>query len=295
MKRMLELNLKMFDGEGAAGAVMGDDGGMGGGMPNEEGVAEGFQAEEAEGGEEELPVSPESRETAYQKFRDDYKDLIGIDIEKAVSRRYAENQQLHQKIESYTPLMELLGARYGVKSGNAEDVMAAIEKDNSFFEEAALKAGLPVEQYKTMLKLEAQNRSLLEEQQRTNEEIQRQQKFARWDRESEQCRQMFPEFDLQTEARNPEFLRLLDSGCSMETAYKAIHFDELNQGTMRRTEMETQKKVADTIRAGATRPTESGARKNSATQTKIDVANMTYEQMDAMIERARNGESVTFS
>lgn len=285
MKKMIKLNLKMFEGEGGAD-----------GAPAAEAEGTEAQAEEVEAEEqEEEQPEPESRETAYQKFRNDYKDLIGKDIEKAVSRRYTENQQLHKQLESFGPLMDLLGARYGVKSGKAEDVMAAIEKDNSFFEEAALKAGLPVEQYKNMLKLEAQNRSLLEEQQRTNEEIQRQQKFARWDREREQCEQLFPGFDMHTEAQNPQFLRLLDSGCSMETAYKAIHFEELNQGTMRRTELETQKKVADTIRAGATRPTESGAKKNSATTTKIDVANMTYEQMDAMIERARNGESVTFN
>lgn len=287
MKKMIKLNLKMFEGEGGADVA-----------PAAEAEGTEVQAEETETeaeGQEEEQQEPESRETAYQKFRNDYKDLIGKDIEKAVSRRYTENQQLHKQLESFGPLMDLLGARYGVKSGKAEDVMAAIEKDNSFFEEAALKAGLPVEQYKNMLKLEAQNRSLLEEQQRTNEEIQRQQKFARWDRERERCEQLFPGFDMHTEAQNPQFLTLLDSGCSMETAYKAIHFEELNQGTMRRTEMETQKKVADTIRAGATRPTESGAKKNSATQTKIDVANMTYEQMDAMIERARNGESVTFS
>lgn len=284
----VRLNLRMFEGDGAAGAEAGEAP-----AAEAEAEAEGTQAEGADEAEVEEPT--ESRELAYQKIRNDYKDLIGKDIEKAVNSSRTENQQLYQQLSAYGPLMDLLGARYGVKTGKAEDIMAAIENDDSFFENAALKAGVPVEQYKTMLKLEAQNRALIAEQQRTVESIQREQKFARWRQEEDVCRQMFPGFDMEQEAKNPEFLRLLDSGCSMDTAYKAIHFAELSQGLMARTEMDTKMRVANTIRAGATRPTEGAAKRGTGTKAKIDVASMTYEQMDAAIERARNGEQVTFS
>ena len=288
MKKWLKLNLKMFEGGGGEGEGGEAEGGLG---------TETEQAEvlEQQGETEEPGKTQESKETEYVKFKEDYKDLIGRDIEKAVNRRYTENQNLHQQLKSYNPLLELLGARYGVKTGKAEDIMAAIENDDSFYENAALKSGMSVDQYKTMLKLEAENRTLHAEQKKSMETLQREQRFARWDREAELCRQMFPGFDLNQESQNQQFLTMLDAGCSMDTAYKAIHFDEISRGLISNTEMKTQKLVADTIRAGATRPAESAAKKGAGAKAKIDVANMTYAQMDALIERARNGEQVTLS
>lgn len=289
----LKLNLRMFDGEGA---------GEGGGAEEASTALETAQQAQETGQktetEQELKAQEETgtenREAAYEKIRADYQDLIGRDIEKAVSRRDTENQKLQKQLKAYEPLIGLLNVRYGVKSGKIEDVVAAIERDDSFYESAAMQAGMSVDQYRTMMSLQIQNQQLIAQQREQNEARQREQIYNRWNMEADKCRQLFPGFNMAAECQNPDFARMLESGVSMEAAYRAVHFEELSQGLMERTEVVAQKKVADTIRSGAARPSENGAGKGTAAKMNADVASLTDEQMDAIIERVRNGEHITF-
>lgn len=297
MKR-IRLNLRLFEGD--AGSA-GDVGSTGTGAEAE---AVGMQPdgtyEEGENTPEKLeadpdPVTPEDRESAFREIRKEYKDLISRDIEKAINRRVLENNQLQSQLKAYQPLLSILGARYGVTTGKVEDIVSAIDNDASFYESAALNAGMTPDQYKSLLNLQVQNQQLLANQQEQEAARRREQLTNRWDMEAECCKQIFPDFSMEDECQNPDFVRMLGSGVSVEAAYKAMHFDEISQGLITRTEIDTKKKVADTVRSGASRPSENGIGKNAATKTKVDVEHMTNDQMDALIERARNGEQITFS
>lgn len=288
----LKVNLRMFEGEGSGEGAEGED--TASVLETEQQTPENGQEAEAEQETQAQEENePEDREAAYEKIRADFQDLIGKDIEKAVSRRNTENQKLQKQLKAYEPLIGLLNVRYGVNSGKIEDVVAAIERDDSFYEAAALQAGMSVDQYRTMMNLQMQNQQLLAQQREQNEAIQREQIYNRWNMEAEKCKQLFPQFDMAAECQNPDFARMLESGVSMEAAYRAIHFDEISQGLIARTEVEAKEKVANTIRSGAARPSENGAGRNTATKTKVDVASLTDEQMDAIIERVNNGEHIT--
>ena len=65
---------------------------------------------------------------------------------------------------------------------------------------------------------------------------------------------------------------------SVETAYKAVHFDELTHGLMVQTEKDAKKKVADSIRSGGGRPTENGVGAGSANGTKVDARDLSPEE-----------------
>lgn len=296
--RKIRLNLRLFEGTaGEAGAAGGDgaDGvaeAVGEQQAEETQLGEGLGPEVQEPGADEI-VKPEDREEAFKKIKDEYKDLMSRDIEKAINRRNTENQQLQGQLKAYEPLLNLLGARYGVTTGKVEDIVAAIDNDDSFYEAAALQAGMTVDQYRSLLNLQVQNQQLLAVQREQEDARRREQLTNRWNMEAERCKQLFPGFSMDAECRNPDFVRMLGSGVSVEAAYKALHFDEISRGLIARTENDTKKKVADTVRSGAARPSENGVGKNTATTTKVDVEHMTYEQMDALIERARNGEQVT--
>lgn len=235
----LKLNLRMFEGEGAAAGETGE-GDEAAAEPQEPGT--GQEPAEGQASQEPSVSEPENREEAYERIRADYNDLIAKDIEKALNRRNAENQKMQNQLKAYEPLMNLLNIRYGVNSGKIEDVVAAIEKDDSFYEAAATQAGMSVEQYRTMMSLQMQNQQLLAQQREWNEARQREQIYSRWNMEAERCKQLFPQFDMVLECQNPDFARMLESGVSMEAAYRAVHFAELSQGLMAKTETETQKK-----------------------------------------------------
>lgn len=283
MKRRLWLNLQLFEGDGGAPAG-GAEGTPG---PAEEGNGEGTGAEE--GGQQ---PTPEERKAAYEKMKADYGDMYAEDMSKAAKRYEAETSKLQKQLEAYGPLMDMLGARFGVKDGNVDNMIAAINNDKEFFEAAALKEGLTVDQYKSMLKLQTENRQMKEAAIEAQRIRQRDQTWARWDAEAAQCKQKYPGFDMNKECQSEEFRRILGAGVDVTTAYQALHHDELVGIIAVGAQTEAKKKLSDTIRAGAGRPTENGVKNNSAAGTKIDVSKLTNEQMDELIERAKAGERI---
>ena len=211
MKRRLLLNLQLFEGEGAASGA--------------EGAAQGAEGTAAQGngeggreGAEESQLTPEERKAAYEKMKADYGDMYAEDMGKAAKRYEAETSKLQKQLEAYGPLMDMLGARFGVKDGNVEDMIAAINSDKEFFEAAALKEGLTVEQYKGMLKLQAENRQMKEAALKAQQIRQRDQTWARWDAEAEQCKQKYPGFDMNKECQSEDFRRMLGAGIDVTTA-----------------------------------------------------------------------------
>ena len=299
MKRIIEMNLRLFEGEG---------GGAGAAAPAADQTGENVQNTTGSAGAEEgqeLEETPEERQAGYEKFKEKYRDLYGKDVKSHIDRRFKDEQRLHEQLDSYTPLMSLLSERYGIEDGNVAKIMEAIDNDESFWEEQALKENMTVEQLKRMRKTEAQNRQLVESAQRAQQIRQRDDIYARWDREAELCKQHFPElaladlylsfseFDMAKECENETFTRLLGAGVEVENAYKAVHFNEITQGLMAQTERDTKKKVADSIRSGNGRPSENGVGAGSANGTKVSAWDLSHEEFRKVMERAARGETIT--
>lgn len=182
MKRIIEMNLRLFEGEG---------GGAGAAAPAADQTGENVQNTTGSAGAEEgqeLEETPEERQAGYEKFKEKYRDLYGKDVKSHIDRRFKDEQRLHEQLDSYTPLMSLLSERYGIEDGNVAKIMEAIDNDESFWEEQALKENMTVEQLKRMRKTEAQNRQLVESAQRAQQIRQRDDIYARWDREAELCK-----------------------------------------------------------------------------------------------------------
>ncbi len=287
MKKVIKLNLRLFEGEG---------GGTGAAAPAANQTGENVQNTTGSAGAEEGQAqeeTPEERQAGYEKFKEKYRDLYGKDVKSHIDRRFKDEQRLHEQLDSYTPLMSLLSERYGIEDGNVAKIMEAIDNDDSFWEEQALKENMTVDQLKRMRKTEAQNRQLVESAQRAQQIRQRDDIYARWDREAELCKQHFPGFDMAKECENDAFTRLLGAGVEVENAYKAVHFDEIAQGLMARTEKDTKKKVADSIRSGNGRPSENGVGAGSANGTKMSAWDLSKEEFRKVMERAARGETIT--
>lgn len=289
MRKNIQLNLTLFEGEGAAAEGAAQTGEQGQTTTGSTSAAE----PPADKPQETPEPTPEERKAAYEQFKKEYKDLFGEDVRNQVTRRYKENESLHQQLDAYSPLMSLLSTRYGIEDADVSKVMQAIENDNSFWEEQALKENMSVDQLKYLRKIEAQNRQLLDAGQRAQQIRQRDETYARWDREASQCKQLYPGFDLETECANEQFTKLLGAGFDITSAYRAVHFDDITQGLMAQTEKDTKKLVADNIRAGSGRPTENGA-DAPANQTKMDIWGLSQDEFHKLLDRARRGEEISF-
>ncbi|RHP46406.1 hypothetical protein [Clostridium sp. AF32-12BH] len=283
----LKLNLRMFDGEGAAGAA---------GTGGAEGTAgtENAAATEGAAGENqstEPEETPEERQAKYKEFKEKYKDLYGADVKKQIDRRFAPMNRMQEQLDAHEPLMQMLSARYGTDATDVKGIMAAIEADDAYYEQKALEAGMPVEQYKEFVRLKAENKAFEEAQNRAENLRQEQDTWRRWDEEAEKCKSLYPDFDIRTEiSTNKDFVRMLGAGCDVTTAYQAAHFNDITQSLIARSEKETKKRAAETVRSGASRPVEGASGSSQAAKGQRNIAAMSRAEFEEFRRKVLSGE-----
>lgn len=308
MKKMV-LNLQLFDGESAASSAnsfTGDsispdaaENGRSNLSDVKYGKEELEQEEEQDAAVDEEPVEQGVFEDKKEKFehliKGEYKELFAERIQKIIDERFKETKNLESKIEKASPILQMLASKYGVK--NPEDVdsiMKAIEDDDSYYEEEALKSGMSVEQLKYIKSLERQN----EEFSRAKEELERRENanriYSKWMEQSEAVKQLYPAFDFRVETQNPTFTDLLKSGIDVKTAYEVVHKDDIISGAMQYTARQVAKKVTDGIKARSKRPIENGTSAQAASTRKTDVNSLTKKDREEIERRVARGERITF-
>ena len=277
---MRRLNLRMFDGEGV---------GEGSAATGAEAAApetiEGQQAEQ----------TPEEREKAFNDMiNGDFRDLFDARMQKAIKERVGEVTQIQQQIQQQNDVIGLVAKKYGISTDKMGDIREALESDDVFWEEAAADQGMTVDSYKKMVKLEAENEALHKAREEAERKNQKDAVFQKWDREAEELKRMYPQFDLQSEIQDKRFLDLMGAGIDMRTIYETLHHDEILPALMQQTAKAATKQQAAAARSGQMRPAENGMSSRPAAQTVKDPAKMTKEERQEYARRAARGEIITF-
>ncbi len=273
---MRRLNLRMFDGEGSAAT------GAEAAAPE---TTEGQQAEQ----------TPEEREKAFNDMiNGDFRDLFDARMQKAIKERVGEVKQLQQQLQQQNDVIGLVAKKYGISTDKMGDIREALESDDVFWEEAAADQGMTVDSYKKMVKLEAENEALHKAREEAERKNQKDAVFQKWDREAEELKRMYPQFDLQSEIQDKRFLDLMGAGIDMRTIYETLHHDEILPALMQQTAKAATKQQAAAARSGQMRPAENGMSSRPAAQTVKDPAKMTKEERQEYARRAARGEIITF-
>lgn len=240
----------------------------------------------------------EDRKAAFENLiNGEYKAEFGDRVQQLINKRFKESKQQEEKLTALQPVLDALGSKYGVDVSDLDKLKTAIEEDDSFYQEAADKEGVTVEQLKRMRQLERENaefRAAREQQQRHEQAAN---VYAKWEQEGQTVKQLYGDFDLRTECQHPEtgrdFVRLLQNGIDVRTAYEVIHKDELLSGAISYAVQSTQKRTMDNIRAKGMRPQENGAGGSIATQiVKNDPSKWTKADRAEVARRVMRGERV---
>lgn len=117
---------------------------------------------------------------------------------------------------------------------------------------------------------------------------------AGWLREGDELKRIYPGFDLKTELRSPDFVRLMKSGVSLRAAYQATHMDELLGGAMQYAADKAAAAAAARMAERARRPAENGARPQAGAVFHTDVARLSRAQREEIERRAARGERILF-
>lgn len=260
--------------------------------------AEGKDGEEKGEGK---TKSPEERRKAFgELLRGEYADLTEELMQNAVT----EATRRLEASPAMKGLMQALQEKYGT---DANDLVALTEavrngavKDDAYYEKLAMEKGVSTRTARELDKLESQNKHLTEQQQMIQQmERQRVQQAriaelqAGWDREAEQLKAQYPDFNMAEVLANPEVEKMMRSGVSMTNAYRSAYFDHILKQQQAATARQVEQGVVNRMQQRNARPGENGTRPGSAVQTKIDVSHMSRKEMEEMEKRAMRGEVIT--
>ena len=259
------------------------------------------EAEGKDGEEKGKTKSPEERRKAFgELLRGEYADLTEELMQNAVT----EATRRLEASPAMKGLMQALQEKYGT---DANDLVALTEavrngavKDDAYYEKLAMEKGVSTKTARELDKLESQNKQLTEQQQLIRQmERQREQQAriaelqAGWDREAEQLKAQYPDFNMAEVLANPEVEKMMRSGVSMTNAYRSAYFDHILKQQQAATARQVEQGVVNRMQQRNARPGENGTRPGGAVQTKIDVSHMSRKEMEEMERRAMRGEVIT--
>lgn len=276
--------LDLFDGGEVGGAAGAETGGEGMQMGSEENASQ-------------VQTTSDTLEERRQRYRDtvnseEFKALYDEDMQRIVRRKDAKLKDALAERDAMAPVIDMLRQRYGVKDGDMDALMAAMDSDTGYWEQAADEAGMTVEQYKEYSRMERELSAAKEQLARQRGEEQADRQLQQWYMEAEALKQLYPHFDLQTESQNGQFLSLLRSGVPVQTAFEVIHMDEIKAGLAQTTAKAAERQITNNIRARGQRPQEAGMGGQAAFTTKTDVSKMSKAEMQDIMNRALRGEHV---
>ena len=335
--KMLEIDLRLFDGaaagtaaggDGTSGTVQGDqsalpkagtNGRIGGGRRSKTGgafdnVVYGKQgdapadqtagsdagSQNGAGNANKSGVSTtsdalEAKRKAYRDLMDgEYKDIYTEDTQRIINHRFREVKSLEESLSAQKPILDMLMQRYKVADGDISKLQKALEEDNTYWEAAADQAGMSVDQFKAVQKLERESAELRQLRQRQQGEKQMQEQLNRWYQESQRVKELYPSFDLKAEVADPNFLGLLKAGIPVQQAYELKHMEEIKANAARAASQATGQQMAAKIKSKAARPSENGTSSQSAVIVKNDVSKLTAADRAEIARRVARGEIISF-
>lgn len=314
MKRHCVLSLHLFDGEGggpAAGAAAAQPAGTNsnpalgtqgqgaqpvtkvvyGKQPNADPVADDNGQVAADNKATEPKADPKDGKASFEELiSGEYKDEFSERVQQIINKRFKDTKRLEDFQGGVTPILEILAQKYGVDASDVKALSNALNNDDSYWEQLADAQGLTVEQYKQLQSIENENKRfkrMLEAQQQENAA---QQIYTQWVEDAKTVQADYPDFNLDAECKNKDFVDLLSSGVGMKTAYEVVHINDVKAKVAQK----VQSAVVNNVRSQGNRPDENGTNTQTGVLFKTDASKLTKEDRAEIARRAQRGEVITF-
>lgn len=240
-------------------------------------------------------VAQPDRNAEFEKLiKGEYKEQYDARVQDTIQKRLKGTKEQVDKFNALTPTLELLASKYGVDANDIEKLNAAIQEDDSYYEQEALEKGITVQQLKEIRKMERENAELRQQmrEQETRENANK--LYAQWMQQEQEIKGIYPSFNLEAEMQNPQFVNLLRSNIDMRTAYEVIHKDDIIHGAMQFTAKTMEQKITNKIMANGARPVENGMASQGAAVVKSDVSQLSKADRAEIARRVQRGEKISF-
>lgn len=260
-------------------------------------VKYGIQPEEsapAAGVQQTTEPKPDRNAEFEKLIKGDYKEQYDARVQDTVQKRLKGSKEIVDKYNAISPILPLLAQKYGVDPADAAALAKAIENDNALYEKEASDHGMDVDTYKKYEQMRRQNEALRAQAEDQNRKDHAAQQYAAWTRQADEAKAKYPQLDLEVEVKNPQFMRLLNAGVDVGSAYLVIHKDDVIPAAMQYVAQSVEQKLAGKIAANGTRPAENGMKSQGATVVKSDVSTLTKLDRAEINRRVARGEKISF-
>lgn len=244
--------------------------------------------------------NPETTEESFEdlingKFKDEYNKSVNDIVRKRLRGSQQELDNANEFRDSVTPVLNMLSEQYGVEPNNVEALTQKMLDDNARYEEEAMERGMDVDTLKSIKKLELANQQKDAELAAAREDAQMREEFNRIGQEAEALKEIYPNFNLEDEMANPDFAKMLHLGFSVQNTYESLHLQDILGSHAQAVASKEAERIASTIKANGQRPVENGVTSQHQPQkVSKKISSLSREEINAIMEKAANGESVTF-
>ncbi len=309
LKDLMKVNLKLFDGEGGESGTpiqgtpsQGSETVVNAPQQNQSPISRRNQdpnqpkviygkVEDSTMGIANPPqgTNPEAERLAqYQNFKEDFKDLHGKDVESIIKDRFKKYNGIEQQLGQYDPLVSLVKEKY--KTDDLTQLHAKLQEE--LFETLAETEeydGLTIEQIRQIETTKRENAELRNRFDSQEQEKVINQKIADWYKQADELKAEYPDFNLDDHANNEKFVKLLDAGIDVKTAYEITNIDTIKANVAKKMEQN----VVQNIQAkGLNRPKENGLNTTPGVIVKSDPSKFTKQDRLEIARRAKMGESI---
>lgn len=257
-------------------------------------------AENSTTAEEKKPDAPS--ETAKQEpppKRPTYAELIKSPEYKEEHSRYMQQaiaerfKGVNARTARTDKILSVVATKYGLDPQSEsfiDDLEKATDADDAYYEAYAEKHDMTSEEARRVVSLENQLAAAQREEARRREAEEDARAIEALRPRAAETQKRYPSFDLDTEMKNPAFVRILNATQGDTTAaYMAVHHGELIPQMIQRATDDAVRATVNDVRRNAARPAENGVSSPApAAKAEVDYSKMNLAQLRAQAAAWRN-------
>lgn len=219
----------------------------------------------------------------------EYKAAFDTQVTGIMQKRLAKANAREENMAKLSPALNMLAKKYGVQAGDYGALASSIMDDDNLYRERASELGVDVKTAKFLQQKEQEVDTLRTQQKASIQQQMMKNHLDRLNRQAQELKSEYPDFNLDTEMNNDMFVKLTQPGMlSVKDAYIAVHRAEIDKARQQAMQQQALTAAQAAVRAGQARPKENGStaaapitRVPPAQRSKAERAELRRRIMDA--------------
>lgn len=229
------------------------------------------------------------------------KKAFGARTQKIIDGRFAKYKNQLQPLEE---MAAVLYDKYGIENGDIDALREAVYGDTTMFNRQAMESGIGIAEYRDDFKA-AREQSVRDEQNELDrrfaedaaEQEAQNELVGEWQRQADEVKATYPDFDLKAELAGNESFRQLLTGerpLTVAEARRLAYYDSDMAQITGKVAQSVKEKTAQSIARGQARPAEGGLTRQGGIIRRQDVQSLKDNDILNIIDAVAKGAKISF-